>query len=153
MEKTFVMLKPDALQRNLIGKIIQRFEEKGLKLVAIKMMQLDDKMLDVHYRQYLTKGFFPKLKQFMKSYPVVATVWEGKDAIRVVRTLVGATNGREAAPGTIRGDLGMSISCNMIHASDAPETAKEEIERFFSANEIMAWDSIAFKLQYSEDEM
>ncbi len=153
MEKTFVLLKPDAVQKGRLGAIVSRFEEKGLKLVAAKLIQLNDKMLDEHYAQYVGKSFFPRLKEFMSSTPVLAMVWEGVDVVKVVRVLCGATNGREATPGTIRGDYSMSIQSNLIHASDSLETANKEIARFFSKNEVLAsFKKVDFDLSYADDE-
>ena len=150
MERTLVLLKPDALERNLIGEIISRFERKGLKIVAMKMIKMDEELVNSHYSKYVDKPFFPMLKKFMTSKPIVCMVLEGLDAIKVVRLMVGSTNGREASPGTIRGDFGMSISKNLIHASDSPETAKEEISRFFKEEEICQWDNSSI---YSDDEL
>ena len=153
MQRTFVMLKPDALNRGLVGKAIARFEDKGLKLVAMKMLRLDDEMLKVHYAHLADKPFFPKIVEFMKRSPVVASVWEGKDSVEVVRKLCGVTNAREAAPGTIRGDYSMSIQANLVHASDSEETAKAEIARFFTDAELFEWESAAEKYKYSKDEV
>ncbi len=150
MERTFVMLKPDSLQRNFVGKIISRFEEKGLKLVAMKMLQLDDKLVEGHYGQYKERSFYARMKDYVTAYPVVAMVWEGRDAVKIVRLLVGATNSAEAAPGTIRGDFAMGISCNLIHASDSVEVAKAEYARFFKDSEILGWAPLAEKMIYSD---
>ncbi|VVB67202.1 Nucleoside diphosphate kinase [Candidatus Norongarragalina meridionalis] len=152
MEKTFVMLKPDAVQRGLVGDITSRFERKGLRLIATKMIWLKDSQLDEHYSQYLGKDFFPRLKEFMGACPAVAMVWEGKDAVKVVRALCGLTNGREAAPGTIRGDFGMSLQCNLVHASDGVETASKEIARFFNGNEIFTYGDSLSEFRYAKDE-
>jgi len=152
MERTLVLLKPDAVSRGLIGEIISRFEKKGLKIVALKMIKMDEELAKKHYAKYVDKPFFPVLAKFMTSKPIVAMVVEGLDAIKVVRKIVGKTNGREAEPGTIRGDYGMSISKNLIHASDAEETAKEEISRFFKEEEIIEWKNNE-EIIYSEDEL
>ncbi len=153
MERTFVMLKPDTLQRGIVGEVISRLEKKGLKLIAMKMIKLNDDILKEHYKHHLDKPFFPNLLNFMKSGPVIATVWEGKDAVTVVRKVVGKTNGREAEPGSIRGDYSMSVSKNIIHASDSVETAEIEIKRFFNDNELIEWERIMDKFVYSEDEL
>ncbi len=151
MERTLILLKPDAVSRGLIGEIISRFEKKGLKIVGMKMLWMDKELARNHYAKYVDKPFFPLLEKFMTSKPIVAMVLEGKDAIKVVRTMVGSTNGREASPGTIRGDFGMSISKNLIHASDSEETAKEEIARFFKEEELFDWEN--GEEIYSEDEL
>ncbi len=152
MEQTFVLLKPDAVQRGLLGKITTRLEEKGLQLEAAKFMALSDALLDEHYAHLKDKAFFPSTKKFMKSAPVLAMVWSGKDAVAVVRKLAGVTNSREAAPGTIRGDYGQSVQCNLIHASDSVDTAKVEVARFFKADEILAHDDALAEFTYSPDE-
>lgn len=136
VERTVVLVKPDAVQRNFIGEIIHRFERKGLHLVGLKMMRLTDEMLNVHYAHHADKPFFSDLKKFMQSSPVIAMVWQGPKVIDIVRTMVGPTKGHEAAPGTIRGDFSIEPGYNMIHASDAPETAAAEIERFFTEPEL-----------------
>ena len=153
MERTFVMLKPDCLNRAMLGKVISRLENKGLKLVAMKMVRFDDALAREHYAHLADKPFFPTIAEFMKKSPVVATVWEGKDAISVVRKLVGATNGRDALPGTIRGDYSMSVQANLVHASDSPETASKEIERFFGNNELFEWEPAEFGYTYSKGEV
>jgi len=116
-------------------------------------MRLEDAMLDVHYAHHKSKPFFPKLKQFMKSSPVLAAVWQGKEAVKVVRDLVGPTNGRNALGGTIRGDYSNSQSCNLIHASDSVETAEAEIKRFFKPAEIVSWDWHSIQYVYSPEEV
>lgn len=153
MEKTFVLLKPDALLRGKVGNIINRFEDKGLKLVGIKMIQLDDAMLDIHYSHLKDKPFFPRIKQFMKSTPVVLTCWEGLDVVETVRSMCGPTNGRAAAVGTVRGDYSMSMQTNLVHASDSPASSKVELERFFKENEIFDYESPMINYHYSEDEI
>lgn len=140
LERTVILIKPDAVQRGYVGEIIHRFERKGLQLLSIKMMVLDDTVLDTHYAHHADKAFFRDLKDFMKSTPVIAMVWSGPQAISVVRTMVGPTKGHEAPPGTIRGDFSIVPTFNMIHASDSSDTAAAEIERFFSPEEIFAYD-------------
>ena len=139
MEKTFVLFKPDTLQRSLLGEALSRFEKKGLKLVAAKLITLDDAMLETHYAHHKAKPFFPRLVKFMQSAPVLATVWEGKDAVEVVRQMAGPTNGRLALPGTIRGDLSVSTQCNLVHASDSPASGEREAALFFRPEEIIPW--------------
>ncbi len=152
MEKTFVILKPDAVNRGILGKITDRLESKGLKLAACKMMQLDDAILEKHYAHLADKPFFAGIKKFMKSSPVLAMAWEGKDAVAVVRALCGVTNSRNAAPGTIRGDFAMSIQCNIIHASDSIETAQKEIPMYFKPEELFNYQKCDLEFAYSPDE-
>ncbi len=151
-EKTLVLLKPDALQRNLLGKIVERFEQKGLKISGLKMMQLSDVLLDEHYSHHKDKPFFTGLKSFMKESPVVAMVLEGLEAVSVVRGMCGPTQSRTAPPGTIRGDFSMSRQANIIHASDSVENAEKEVWRFFNQDEIFDYQKIDFEQIYVEDE-
>lgn len=152
MEKTLVILKPGTLQRGLAGEIIHRFERKGLKLIGMKMMQLTDEVLNEHYSHLSAKPFFQRVKDSMMAAPVIVCCFEGVDAIQVVRTLAGPTNGRLAAPGTIRGDYSMSFQENIIHASDSPETAATEIKRFFKPEEIFDYKQAVFDYLYANDE-
>jgi len=153
MEKTLVLIKPDAVQRGLVGNIISRFETKGLKLVAMKMMALGDAILEEHYSHIADKPFFPPMRAFMKSSPVVAMVWEGVEAVEVVRNLAGTTNARKADVGTIRGDLSMSIQYNVVHASDSIDAARTEIARFFdSEKELFDYDKAEYLHLYTDDE-
>ena len=140
MERTFVMLKPDAVSRGLMGEIISRFERKGLKMVAARFMEITEDIAAEHYAEHLEKPFYPKLLDFITSGPVLAMVWEGEDAIRVVRAIVGKTDPTEALPGTIRGDYGMIKTMNLIHASDSPESAEREIAIFFSPDQLIDWE-------------
>ncbi|NLO90166.1 MAG: nucleoside-diphosphate kinase [Clostridia bacterium] len=140
MEKTFVMIKPDGVQRNLIGKIISRIEEKGLKIVALKLMRLDEKTAREHYKEHVDKPFFPGLLEYITSGPVVAMVLEGKNAVDEVRKMMGKTNPQEALPGTIRGDFGLEIGRNVIHGADSKESAQREISLYFSNDEILSYD-------------
>ncbi len=135
LERTLVLLKPDALQRGLVGEILSRFEAKGLELVALKLRTFSREHLEKHYAVHAERPFFPALVSYMSSGPVVALALRGKQAIDVVRRLVGSTNGREAAPGTIRGDFGMSFSNNLVHASDSAESAAFELDLWFPASE------------------
>ena len=152
MERTLVLIKPDAVQRGLIGNILNRFERKGLKVVGLKLMELSDEILDDHYSHLSDKPFFPRIKSFMRSTPVTAICLEGFEVVDTVRTLCGITNSREAASGTIRGDLGMSIQCNLVHASDSIETAEVEVPRFFAADELTDYESVTDTVIYACDE-
>lgn len=153
MEKTLVILKPSCVQRSLIGEVISRFEKKGLQLLGMKMMQLDDAILDVHYAHLKDKPFFQRVKNSMKASPVIVQCWGGINAAKVVRTLIGITNGRNAAAGTIRGDFSMSTQENIVHASDSMESAKTELTRFFSENEIFNYKISTEKYLYADDEI
>lgn len=152
MQQSAVLIKPDGLQRGLIGEVVARFERKGLKLAAIKMIQLTDDILDVWYAHHKEKPFFPKLKGFMMQTPIVAMVWEGVEAIDTIRNLVGITKSRAAEAGSIRGDLAMSMSNNLIHASDSEESAKKEIGLLFAPSEVFSYVSAADVLVYSDEE-
>ncbi len=137
MEKTLVLIKPDALQRGLCGEIIKRLEQKGLKPVGIKLMQMSREMAAQHYREHRGKDFFENLVRFISSSPLIAMVWEGPGAIFLVRSLMGATDPQKAAPGTIRGDLAVFTGCNLVHGSDSPESAEREINLFFQEEEVL----------------
>ncbi len=139
MERTFVMIKPDGIQRGLAGAIISRLEAKGLKMVAARFLHIDRALAEKHYGIHRDRPFFGELVSYITSGPVLATVWEGQGAIGVVRAVVGVTNPQEAAPGTIRGDYGLDISRNLIHASDGPETAVGEISLFFSRDDVVSY--------------
>jgi len=152
MERTVVLVKPDGLQRGLIGEVLHRFERKGLKLVGIKMIRLTDDVLDNWYAHHKDKSFFKDLKNFMEWTPVVAMVWEGLEAIAAVRKVVGITKAREAEAGSIRGDFGMSGSQNIIHASDSIESAEKELGLIFNGDEIFDYDSAMDLLIYSKEE-
>lgn len=151
-ERTLVLIKPDAIQRGLVGQITSRFETKGLKLVGMKMMTLDEAVLVDHYSHIADKPFFPGVSKFMQSSPVVAMCWEGLDVVDTVRRITGITKAREAEAGSIRGDFAMSVSCNVIHASDGVEAAEAEVKRFFNADEIFAYDKSEYTHVYGEDE-
>lgn len=152
MEKTLVILKPCTLQRNLVGEILNRFERKGLRLAGIKMMQLTDEILSEHYAHLSEKPFFQRVKDSMMATPVIVCCYEGVDAIQTVRTLAGPTNGRKAAPGTIRGDYSMSFQENIVHASDSAEAAETELKRFFKPEEIFDYNQATFGFLYANDE-
>ena len=139
MEKTFVMIKPDGVQRGLIGEIISRIERKGLKIVAMKMLHISQELAQRHYAEHRGKSFFDSLISYITSGPVVAMVVEGKEAVKVMRSLVGKTNPIEASPGTIRGDYAMDVGRNVIHASDSIESANREISLFFDEEEIIEY--------------
>lgn len=131
VEHTFTMIKPDGVGRGLIGVIISRFEEKGLNLERVRMLTIDPELARRHYAEHLDKAFFPELAEFITSGPVVAMEWSGESAISVCRTLMGATDPKDAAPGTIRGDFGIMLTNNLVHGSDGPESAARELEIFF----------------------
>lgn len=142
MEKTFVMVKPDGIQRGLTGEVIKRLESKGLKLVGMKMLQVSNELAKEHYAEHSDKPFYDDLVNYITSSPVVAMVFEGKNAIGIVRTLVGATNPIEASPGTIRGDFGLEIGRNIVHASDSAQSVEREINLFFNQQEIFDYTRI-----------
>lgn len=153
MEQTLVIIKPAAIHRGLIGEIITRFEHKGLFIKGMKMIQLDEQILREHYAHLVNKPFFPDLLQSMMATPVIVMCIEGKDAIEVVRLMTGATCGRKAQPGTIRGDYSMSGQENIVHASDSAENAKIELARFFNPEEILAYKPSDFRFYYAPDEV
>ncbi len=147
-----VILKPDALQRGLIGEIIKRLEQKGLKLFGMKMMSLDSALLQAHYAHIVDKPFYAGIEEFMKSAPVVVMAWEGYECVESVRLLVGATNPRTADAGTIRGDLAIGQGRNLIHASDSKESGEEEVSRFFKKDELFGYDKSEYEQIYEEYE-
>lgn len=151
-EKTIVLIKPDAIQRGLVGEITSRFERKGLKLVGLKMMTLDEAVLREHYAHIADKPFFGGLAKFMQSTPVVAMCWEGLQVVDTVRKITGITKAREAEAGSIRGDFAMSVACNVIHASDTIENAGKEVKRFFKSDELHGYDKSEYMHVYAEDE-
>lgn len=153
MERTLVLLKPCTVQRGLIGEVINRFEKRGLRLVGMKMMQLTDEILNEHYSHLREKSFFGILKDSMKATPVIACCWEGIEAVNVVRMMTGSTNGRNANPGTIRGDYCMSNQQNIVHASDSLETAAVEVKRFFKDEELFEYGLTNLNFLYALDEM
>lgn len=153
LTRTAVLVKPDGLQRGLIGEIIARFERKGLKLVGLKMVNMSESMLDQWYMEHREKSFFKDLKSFMASMPIVAMVWEGIDVVPVVRKLVGTTLGREAEGGSIRGDFGMSQQMNLIHASSNNSDAEREIGIVFNADELFSYNSVIEAVVYAEGEV
>ena len=152
MERSVVLIKPDGVQRGLIGEIIHRFERKGLRLAGIKMIALTDAILDEWYAHHADKAFFPKLKEYMKSYPVVAMLWEGVEAVETVRQMVGITLARKTKPGSIRGDFAMSQQYNLIHASESADIARKEEALIFTEDEIFDWDKGNYQHIYIEEE-
>ena len=152
MEQTLIILKPSAVQRGLIGKVLNRFEQKGLIIRGLKMMQLEESILKSHYAHLVDRPFFPSLIKSMTATPVVVAAIAGKDVVSVVRNMVGVTNSRNAAPGTIRGDFGMSGQENIIHASDSVENAEIELNRFFNPEEIFDYSPLVINAIYAADE-
>ncbi len=151
-EKTLVILKPDCVNRGLVGEIVHRFERKGLKVVGMKMEVLSAKALHEHYAHHASKPFFPGLVQFMTSIPSVLLVLEGKEAVKVVRKMAGVTSGREADYGTIRGDFSLSVQTNIVHVSEDTAAAKAEVARFFKTSELHSYKRLDFEWIYGEDE-
>ncbi|MEI4790306.1 nucleoside-diphosphate kinase [Bacillus sp. FJAT-53060] len=140
MDKTFLMVKPDGVERQLIGEIVSRFEKKGLKLVGAKLMSIPKEVAETHYGEHKVKPFFGELVSFITSGPVFAMVWQGEQVVDVTRQIIGKTNPKEALPGTIRGDYGLTVGKNIIHGSDSPESAEREINLFFKQEELTNWD-------------
>ena len=139
MQKTLVLLKPDCVERRLIGEIIRRFENKGLNIIAMKMLRVSPALSKQHYAEHIAKPFYPNLEEFITSSPVVALALEGLEAIRVIRDMLGATNGLKAAAGTIRGDFSSSRQMNLVHASDSEESATRELALYFEPSELCAY--------------
>lgn len=139
METTLIILKPDAVQRGMMGKILSRFEDKGLQVVGAKFMQISQDLAATHYAAHKERGFYPGLVKFMTSSPVLVLALRGNGAITICRNMMGATFGSKANPGTIRGDFGVSNSFNLIHGSDSPEAAEKELGLFFKAGEVLDW--------------
>lgn len=153
MERTLVIIKPSALQRGLAGEIISRFERKGLRLVALRMYRFTEEKCAEHYAHLVNKPFYPIIEASMMAAPVILCCWEGIDAVDVVRGMTGATNGRKAAPGTIRGDMCLSHQENIIHTSDSPENAEAELKRFFVESDYFDYDSPLLNYIYASDEL
>ncbi|APB34916.1 nucleoside diphosphate kinase [Gloeomargarita lithophora Alchichica-D10] len=143
MERTFMAIKPDGVQRGLVGEILRRFEAKGFTLVGLKLMHVSKELAEKHYDVHRERPFFPGLVEFITSGPLVAMVWEGDGVVASARKMIGATNPLSAEPGTIRGDFGISIGRNLIHGSDAIETAQREIALWFSSEELVSWQPAA----------
>lgn len=152
-EKTLVLIKPDAIQRGLTGEVLHRFERKGLKIVGMKMMSLDEAILREHYAHIADKPFFPGVSAFMSSTPVIVLCLEGLEVVAAVRKIVGITKAREAEAGSIRGDFAMSVACNVVHASDTVENAMAEVKRFFKDDDIYDYSKSEFEHVYMSDEM
>jgi nucleoside-diphosphate kinase len=152
MEQTLVILKPDSINRGLVGEILHRFERKGLKVIGVKMEMLKTEVLEEHYAHHKDKPYFPDIVAFMQSVPAIFMCLEGKDAVSVVRMMTGETLGRKATPGTIRGDFSISIQANLIHVSDSQKTAREEVKRFFSEKELHSYTKMDWDTIYSKDE-
>lgn len=152
MQVTLVILKPSAIQRGIVGEVISRFEKKGLQIVGMKMSNLTDEVLQIHYSHLVDKPFYNRIKESMQVSPVIVMALKGVDAVNVVRKITGVTNGREAQPGTIRGDYSISVQENIVHASDSGETAKIELSRFFSTDEIFNYSQLTIQNIYASDE-
>ena len=152
MEKTLILIKPNAIQRGLVGDIVTRFERKALRIVGMKMLFMTDELVREHYAHLVERPFFPYLKASMQAAPLIACCVEGAEAVETVRLMVGATNSRKALPGTIRGDFSMSGEQNVIHASDSVENAQAEVNRFFNENEIFSYESAITAFEYGEEE-
>jgi nucleoside-diphosphate kinase len=142
MERTLILLKPDCVQRRLVGAIVQRFEQKGLRLAALKLVRADRPLAERHYAVHKGKPFYDSLLQFLTSGPTIALVLEGREAVAVARALIGATDGAKAAPGTIRGDFGISVQNNLIHGSDSPQNAAQEIALWFAEAELIGYQPV-----------
>jgi nucleoside-diphosphate kinase len=153
MEKTLLLIKPSAIQRGLIGEVISRLEKKGLRIAGMKMMVMSEDLIKEHYAHLLDKPFFPKIKKSMTASPLIAICLDGVGAVDVVRKLTGVTNGREALPGTIRGDFSSSISENIVHTSDSLENAAIEVARFFKPEEIFEYRPVALDFIFAGDEL
>ncbi|MFC1733246.1 nucleoside-diphosphate kinase [candidate division KSB1 bacterium] len=151
-ERSLIIIKPDAVNRTIMGEIIHRFERKGLKIVGMKMSHLDEETLGEHYSHHVGKPFYKNLVKFMMHCPALMIVLEGNDVVEVVRKIAGETHGAKALPGTIRGDYSLSTQCNIVHASDSVENAKKEISRFFKDNELFDYNRIDTEMIYAEDE-
>ncbi len=152
-ERSLIIIKPDAIQRNLVGQIISRFENKGLKIIGMKMMHLSDVVVEDHYSHIKDKPFFPRIKRFMTSAPVIVMAVAGLKAIDSIRIIVGPTKSYEAAAGTLRGDFALSMQSNVVHASDTVENAQAEIKRFFADDEVIDYDKIDSAYIFSDDLM
>lgn len=153
MERTLVLIKPDGVQRGLVGEVMKRFEQKGLKIIGIKMISLDEAILREHYAHIASKPFYPGVEKFMRSTPVVALCLEGVEVVEAVRLLCGITKARAADAGTIRGDLAMSVACNVVHASDTPDNAAKEVKRFFNSDELFGYDKTEYLHVYMDEEI
>ena len=142
VERSLILFKPDAVQRKLCGELLTRIERKGLKVIGLKMLRVTPELSKQHYAEHVTKKFYPFLEEFITSGPVVAVAIEGLEAVKVMRSMMGSTNGRDSAPGTIRGDYGSSRQMNLIHGSDSPEAAQRELAIYFQPGELITWDTV-----------
>ncbi len=152
MEKTFVLLKPDCVERRLMGRVIARFEDKALNIIAMKMLRVTPELSKKHYSGHVNKSFYPGLEEFITGAPVLAMALEGLKAVQVVRDMLGKTNGLEAATGTIRGDFSSSRQMNLVHASDSPDSAAREIELYFGSHELCPYEPVLTKWLRAADE-
>lgn len=152
MERTLVIIKPCAIRRGLIGEVIQRFERRGLQLSGMKMVQLNEEVLMDHYAHLVKRPYYQRIVESMMMTPVIVCCWTGVDAVHIAHVMAGATNGREAAPGTIRGDYSVSVQENILHTSDTVENGKVEIARFFSAAEVFEFEKLNKNVFYANDE-
>src|SRR5256714_5573095 len=152
MERSLILLKPDCVQRRLMGRVLARFEDKGLNIIAMKMMRVTPDLAKKHYAEHVKKYWYPALEGFITGSPVVAAVIEGLEAIRVVREMLGATSGLQAAPGTVRGDFSSSRQMNLVHASDGPDAAQREINLYFKPEEILPYDPTLIGWFKADDE-
>jgi nucleoside-diphosphate kinase len=150
-ERTLILVKPDAVQRGLMGEIVSRLERRGLHPVAIKLMRVTTDLAERHYGEHRDKPFFGGLVEFITSSPVLAMVWEGPGAVAMVRAMMGATNPASSDPGTIRGDLAVSLAMNVVHGSDSPESATREVAIFFSDDELLDWENSNAQWVLAED--
>ncbi|WP_372365678.1 nucleoside-diphosphate kinase [Candidatus Uabimicrobium sp. HlEnr_7] len=152
MERTLVLIKPDAIQRQLVGTILQRFENKGMKIAGLKMMQMSEDMAKDHYKDLVDKPFFPSLSEFMTSHPIIAIAIEGVGAVSICRKMTGATFGMKADPGTIRGDYGVSTSYNLIHSSEDKSAAERELKIFFKDEDFFSYNAVISQWVVTEED-
>ena len=152
-ERSLILFKPDAVQRRLCGELLSRIENKGLKIIGVKMLKVTPELSKKHYAEHVSKPFYPMLESFITSGPVVALAVEGPEAVSVMRTMMGPTNGRQAAPGTIRGDFGVSRQMNLIHGSDSPEAAQRELAIYFKPDELIEYQPILAPMFAASDEL
>lgn len=153
MERTLILLKPDAVQRRLCGRILSRIEDKGFQVVGLKMLQVTPELSRQHYEEHVSKPFYPLLEEFITSGPIIALCVQGPEVVRVMRDLVGKTNGRDAAPGTIRGDFGVSRQMNLIHGSDSVQSAQREISIYFRPEELFDSETTLAPWLFAGDEV
>ena len=152
-QRTLILVKPDGVHRRLIGRIISRIEDKCFSIVAMKMLQVTEELSRQHYAEHVDKPFYPQLEEFITAAPVVAMIVQGPEAVSVMRTVIGSTNGRDATPGTIRGDYGCSRQMNMIHGSDSEQSAAREIDIYFKSHEICEYQAVLNTWSFAKDEV